>query len=90
MIRTWSQNVLEGQSNCRPNGWPDHPDYSGNLGTDPLEPLILLAIAGSVPKVSSDGSELSHFAYRERLAKDGADGYGRCINLNKVKRRTLK
>ena len=23
-----------------------------NLGTDPLEPLILLAIAGSVPKVS--------------------------------------
>lgn len=38
----------------------------------------------------SDGSELSPFAYRERLAKDGVDGYGRCENLNKCKRRTLK
>ena len=59
-------------------------------GDGPFEPLILLAIAGPVPQKNSDGSELSPFAYRERLAKDGEDGYGSCVNLNKVKRRAIK
>ena len=52
-----------------------------------VEPLVLDSPCGVM---FSDGSELSPFAYRERLAKDGADGYGRCINLNKVKRRAIK
>ena len=38
----------------------------------------------------SDGSELSPFVYRERLSKNGSNGYGRCVNLNTRTRRVLK
>lgn len=52
-----------------------------------VEPLVLDSPCGVM---FSDGSELSPLAYRERLAKDGEDGYGSCVNLNKVKRRAIK
>ena len=55
--------------------------------TPGVEPLVLDCPCGVI---FSDGSELSPFVYRERLTKDGEDGYGKCANLNKVRRRTLK
>jgi hypothetical protein len=63
---------------------------SGKSGDRPLRTLDFIGYRRVCPQRYSDGSELSPFAYRGRLAKDGADGYGRCINLNKVKRRTIK
>ena len=55
--------------------------------TPGVEPLVLDCPCGVI---FSDGSELSPFVYRERLTKGGEDGYGKCANLNKVRRRTLK
>ena len=55
--------------------------------TPGVEPLVLACPCGVI---FSDGSELSPFVYRERLTKDGEDGYGSCVNLNKVKRRAIK
>ena len=55
--------------------------------TPGVEPFVLDSPCGVM---FSDGSELSPLAYRERLAKDGEDGYGSCVNLNKVKRRAIK
>ena len=55
--------------------------------TPGVEPFVLDSPCGVM---FSDGSELSPLAYRERLAKNGEDGYGSCVNLNKVKRRTIK
>ena len=55
--------------------------------TPGVEPFVLDSPCGVM---FSDGSELSPLAYRERLAKDGEDGYGSCVNLNEVKRRAIK
>ena len=65
--------------------WMKRPELSHE--TPGVEPFVLDSPCGVM---FSDGSELSPLAYRERLAKNGEDGYGSCVNLNKVKRRAIK
>ena len=60
--------------------------YDGGevLGCAPVEFVVPQGV------MFCDGSEQAPFVYRERLSKDGSDGYGNCSNLYQRIRRAIR